>query len=264
MTVSPVSGAVPLEPVRGRDHATAQNVSTDAQAAVGAFAAYAAGSSAPAARGMVKEDETLTTSGNLNVTNSASGRTRVVAETDRFGECGSFEVNGNRSWTYRLNNASGAVQALGAGEMATMSYSVTTPGGTTTKVPITIEGTNDAPTIAGEASGILVLGAGDRSVSGQLTVSDVDQHDRHTWSIVGNGDRAYGKLTLSDTGHWTYTINNEKVPQLKATDVVYDFPKVRVTDNHGGTREMTISIFIKGTPTQTPASPSPEKDALDG
>ena len=49
---------------------------------------------------------------------------------------------------------------------------------------------------------------GTLTTAGQLTKSDIDTNDTHTWSIANSGNGQYGKFTLDQTGKWTYTLDN--------------------------------------------------------
>ncbi|MFY2611213.1 VCBS domain-containing protein, partial [Achromobacter ruhlandii] len=71
-----------------------------------------------------------------------------------------------------------AIQRLGAKDSLTEAFTVTTADGTTGKVTITINGTNDAPTISGAATGA-VKEDGTQTVTGQLAKADVDVTDKH-------------------------------------------------------------------------------------
>ena len=81
-----------------------------------------------------------------------------------------------KTWTYTLDNTSAAVQALGAGEERTETFTFTdATDGTTEDVEITVVGVNDAPEIT-VAGGVSVQD-GDTSFATNLTVDDVDDGD---------------------------------------------------------------------------------------
>ncbi|MFY3236819.1 retention module-containing protein, partial [Achromobacter xylosoxidans] len=132
--------------------------------------------------GTVKEDEVSTANGKLNVVDADDGQSFFVAVADRAGVHGTFSIDANGNWVYNLNQADPRVQALAVGEKLTETFTVTTADGTTGTVTITINGTNDAPTISGEAAGD-VKEDGAQEVSGQLAKQDVDTSDTHTWSV---------------------------------------------------------------------------------
>ena len=89
-------------------------------------------------------------------------------------------------WTYTLNNANSAVQALNVGDTLTDTFTVTTVDGTPQVVTITINGTNDAAIISGtttgsviEAGGVANAVLGTPTATGTLTDTDVDNHAQH-------------------------------------------------------------------------------------
>ena len=62
------------------------------------------------------------------------------------------------------------------GEKLTETFEVVTADGTKGTVTVTINGTNDAPVISGQASGEVTDG-GNTSATGQLGKTDVDVND---------------------------------------------------------------------------------------
>ena len=59
-------------------------------------------------------------------------------------------------WTYTLDNANSAVQALNVGGTLTDTFTVTTVDGTAKLVTITITGSNDAAIISGTTTGSVI------------------------------------------------------------------------------------------------------------
>ncbi|KAG1254523.1 hypothetical protein G6F66_015014 [Rhizopus arrhizus] len=73
-------------------------------------------------------------------------------------------------------------------------------GGTAQQViTITVTGTNDAPPIGGTISGG-VTEDGTQVVSGQLTKTDVDTTDTHTWTLNNAGKGIYGSFVRQGPG----------------------------------------------------------------
>ncbi|WP_241145651.1 VCBS domain-containing protein, partial [Achromobacter xylosoxidans] len=101
------------------------------------------------------------------------------------------------------------IQQLGAKEHLTETFTVTSADGVTSQVVITINGTNDAPTISGVATGAVKEDAADTTVSGQLAKQDVDATDKHTWSVNNEGKGQYGTFTVDQNGKWTYVLDND-------------------------------------------------------
>ena len=77
----------------------------------------------------------------------------------------------------------------------------------THEVGVTVTGANDMPMISGTGTG-LVTEDQVPAASGKLDASDLDVGDSVTWSI-GNDHGSYGVLTVDDSGHWTYTLDND-------------------------------------------------------
>ena len=96
------------------------------------------------------------------VTGVATG-TSAVAVTGNVGTAlagsyGSLTLNANGGYTYTLSNGNATVQALGVGEtlVETFSYTITDGDGdtSTTTLKITINGSNDLPTIGTAATAV--------------------------------------------------------------------------------------------------------------
>ncbi|MBB1624923.1 hypothetical protein A9974_06695 [Achromobacter sp. UMC71] len=197
--------------------------------------------------GAVKEDEVSTANGKLNVVDPDDGQSFFVAVADRAGVYGTFSIDANGNWVYSLNQTDPRVQALAAGESLKETFTVTTADGTTGTVTITINGTNDAPTITGQAAGD-VAEDGAREVTGQLTKHDVDTTDTHTWSLNNDGKGQYGSFTLDQNGKWTYVLDNDsaKVQALAEGQTVTDTITVTVDDGHGGKATQVITVTVTG------------------
>ena len=75
--------------------------------------------------------------------------TAVTSPTASAGGYGTFTMTAAGVWTYTLNNANSAVQALNVGDTLTDSFTVTTVDGTAQVVTVTINGSNDAAIISG-------------------------------------------------------------------------------------------------------------------
>ena len=76
-------------------------------------------------------------------------------------------------WTYTLNNANSAVQALNAGDTLTDTFTVTTIDGTAKVVTVTINGSNDAAIISGTTTGSVIEAGG---VANARRHADRDRH----------------------------------------------------------------------------------------
>ena len=224
-----------------------------------------------AATASVAEDTQISASGTLPQPQDTDIRDTVAFTplSNAAGTYGTLTLNADGSYAYTLNNASPAVQGLGAGETATdvFTYTVTDGHGATASntLTVTIHGTNDAPTVAAavasvtEDTQILALGT--------LPVPhDTDTHDTVAFTPKLNETGTYGSLTLNADGTYIYTLNNASpaVQGLGAGETATDVFTYTVTDGHGGTGSNTLTVTIRGTndvPTVAAATASATEDA---
>ncbi|MFM4671462.1 VCBS domain-containing protein, partial [Aeromonas media] len=191
--------------------------------------------------GTVTEDTRLSASGTLTATDADSADNTqtysVLAGGSR--DLGSFSIDASSgTWTYDLNNA--AVQGMGGGDSVTRSFTVRATGadGETVDqvVTITINGTEDAPVIAGTHTGTVKEDT-TLSTSGTLTATDADSADNtQTYSVLAGGSSDLGSFGLdTSSGTWTYTLNNAAVQGLGGGDSVTRSFTVRATGADGET-----------------------------
>jgi VCBS repeat-containing protein len=163
---------------------------------------------------------------------------------------GSFSITTDGHWTYTLDNANHAVQALNVGQTLIDDFVVKTADGTAQTVTITIEGSNDTAVICGDTHGRVVEPSKScdppPSASGTLTDKDVDNPD-NTFTAVTSpqaSDHGYGSFTMTASGTWTYTLNeaNPAVKALNACDTLTDTFTVATID---GTAQ-TVTVTIQG------------------
>jgi VCBS repeat-containing protein len=199
---------------------------------------------------------TLTTSGTLtdtDVDNAPNTFTAVSPPTVSAVGYGLFTITAAGIWTYTLNDANAAVQALNVGDTLTDSFTVTTVDGTPKVVTITINGSNDAAIISGtttgsviEAGGVANATLGTPIASGTLTDTDVDNAANSFTAVSSPTVSAggYGVFTMTAAGVWTYTLNdaNAAVQALNVGDTLTDSFTVTTTD---GTPQV-IAITING------------------
>ncbi|MFC7414826.1 VCBS domain-containing protein, partial [Larsenimonas suaedae] len=190
--------------------------------------------------GSVTEDTALTTSGTLTATDTDAGESGFVAQPGTAGTYGSFAIDAAGNWTYQLDNESGDVQALGAGDQLTESFTVTTAGGDSETVTITVNGTDDVAEITGVQTGSVtedtVL-----TTSGTLTATDTDAGESG-FVAQPNTTGAYGSFAIDEAGAWTYTLDNESgdVQALGAGDQLTE--SFTVTTAGGDTETVTITV----------------------
>ena len=119
---------------------------------------------------------------------------------------GTYGVTAAGVWTYTLNNANAAVQALNTGSTALIdSFNVRSADGTTKLVTVTIAGTNDAAVLS---SAVVVLAETNAALttSGTLTISDVDSPATFVAQNATTGTA--GTFSITTAGAWTFTANS--------------------------------------------------------
>ena len=196
--------------------------------------------------GSVTEDTLLTTGGTLTITDADTGEAEV--QPIGGGTYGTFAVAADGVWTYALNNAHAAVQALPAGQTLTDSITVTSEDGSDTEViTVTITGTNDGATIAGEISASADEDAA-ATVGGSLSVSDVDTGEALVQPIAAgtHGDNSYGTFEVAANGVWAYTLNTAAPGVQNLADGQSLSDTITVTSADGSDTQV-ITVTITGT-----------------
>lgn len=158
---------------------------------------------------LLKEDSPHTTArGKLVVIDPDHGQDAVQAIGSLNGTYGVFSINDAGHWTFELDNSRTATQALAEGEKATDSFVVYSRDGTASQtVTITIWGKNDAATITGADTGLVLEDASPNTATGQLIVNDVD-HGENEVMPVGAQAGQYGSFSIAADGNWVYTLDN--------------------------------------------------------
>jgi VCBS repeat-containing protein len=169
----------------------------------------------------------------------------------------------NNSWDFSLDNS--LVQGLGAGEKITVTYKVTVAdnhgGSDTETVTVTINGTNDQPTltlVSNNGSVTEDTSNPNLTVSGALSSTDADLNDIHSFSAsfasaVGNNGASVsaGLLTAlqsamsADSNSWDFSVANSLVQYLNSGQSVTVTYNVTATDDSGtGTASDTKMVTI--------------------
>ncbi|MDG1949794.1 MAG: VCBS domain-containing protein, partial [bacterium] len=162
---------------------------------------------------------------------------------------GSYSLSSEGSWTYTLKNTDATINGLRVGQTETDSIKVIAEDGTFEYATITISGTNDAPVLSGDRTGNVVEDIGPGTAAGTLVGSDVDAGDSLTFS-VDDTTGTYGSLAMgSETGAWTYTLNNNDSDTDALADgvSVSDSFTVALDDGQGGRVTGDVTIAIAGT-----------------
>ncbi|MEZ8043174.1 VCBS domain-containing protein [Vibrio sp. 10N.237.312.C02] len=186
----------------------------------------------------VTEDKDLTVSGQLNITDIDSKEAHF-SNSDLKGTLGTLHLKDNGDWSYDLDNKNPKVQALGQGSATTDIITIHSADGTPHQIAITVNGTNDKAVISGTSAGV-VTEESQLQTSGTLAVTDVDTGEAHfsNTDIVGS----FGTLHLTDTGSWTYDLDNTNptVQALGANKTATDTITVHSAD--GTPHQVTITV----------------------
>ena len=177
----------------------------------------------------------------------------AVGTTASTSGYGSYTLTAAGVWIYTLDNNNATVQALNVGGTLTDTFTATTVGNTAQVVTITIDGANDAAVITGaisgsvtEAGGVANGTPGTPTATGDLNSTDVD-NSSDAWDVVAaslRGASGYGSYTVTATGVWTYTLdnNNPTVQALNVGDTLTDTFTATTVD---GTAQL-VTITIHG------------------
>ncbi len=144
--------------------------------------------------------------GRLTVRDPDADQDTFAARTEVAGTYGTFSLDEDGSWIYRLDNADPDTDALAAGQTATDSFAVTSADGTAATVAVTVTGANDAAVIGGDLTGAATEDAAETAATGRLTVSDPDGEDGFAAETGVAG--TYGTFSLDADGSWIYRLDN--------------------------------------------------------
>jgi len=197
--------------------------------------------------GATTEDGALTTGGTLTVSDVDAGQNVFATPASLAGTYGTFTFNATTGvWGYTLSNSAANVQALNAGQVVTDTLMVKSIDGTaSTNIIVTIDGTNDTPTISGTMTGT-VTEDGTMTAQGKVDISDADAGQSSFAAPTAAALKgAYGTFTFNEAnGQWTYALDNTKAQSLGANSVVHDTLTVTSLD---GTVSKVIDVTVNGT-----------------
>jgi trimeric autotransporter adhesin len=217
-----------------------------------------------------QEDAVLSASGNVlaNDSDPDVGTVLQVAAPGIYsGAYGSLNLAADGAYTYTLANASGAVQALAAGQAVTDVFGyaatdgiVSTPGTLT----VTVTGTNDAP-LAQNDTGAAQEDGGPVTLSGALLLAndtDVDAGD--TRIITAAANSAAGALVNLAGGNVVYDTGT-LFQTLKQGATTTDTFTYTMADGAGATSSASVTMTLTGVnDAPVVANPIPDQNAAAG
>jgi VCBS repeat-containing protein len=157
--------------------------------------------------GIVTEDSTQAATGTMIVNDRDAGDAVVIEQDGTLGSYGNFSISADGVWTYTLRDSDNNVQALKAEQTVTETFIVTTAGGATQVITISIYGSNDAPSFTTSQT-TLIAGTEDTAytISQASLLAGFSDADGDSLSVI-NLNATNGNLSAFDatSQSWTFT-----------------------------------------------------------
>ncbi|MEH2533519.1 VCBS repeat-containing protein [Bradyrhizobium sp. AZCC 1588] len=203
-----------------------------------------------------------------DVNNPANTFTAVSSPRLSTGSYGTFMMTVAGVWTYTLDNANSAVQALDVGDTLTDTFTVTTAGGSKQAVTVTIRGSTDAgpndfdnlalgdreisnPPVFGTPRGDTIAGGGDQF---QIVYAGASED---TVNDTGNDDPLHARSGNDTTYGGSGTVNGNNGDDSFAYLAVADSSSAQfdtTTDFKSGSDRINLAAF--GAPAFMALSPT--------
>ncbi|MDO9150231.1 MAG: Ig-like domain-containing protein [Methylotenera sp.] len=196
----------------------------------------------------VTEDSGTYTVGGTLIVEDIDSSPAVVVQNGTLGNYGSFSIDANGVWTYTANNS--LLQPLSTSAQATETFTITTAGGTTHNIVITLNGINDAPS---SSDGSISTSFNTPKSVNLPVATDVDTGDAIIYAKAS--DPTYGTVTVNANGSYTYT-------PLNGFSGVDTF-SYSVTDGHGGVNVYNITVTVAENAVVPPPNFIPETPPLN-
>ena len=184
---------------------------------------------------------TPTVDGTLTVSDVEVDDDPTIGAQSFTGVYGALVVEARGPWTYTLDNAAAATDALDVDDSVEDSFTVAASDGNTVNVVITVIGADDTSTITGDTDGAVTENAADNTAGGTLSISDPDAGDSPTFNAE-TIEGVYGSLTITAEGAWAYTLDNDDpdTNALDSGDSVEDSFIVSASDGNSVTVTLTV------------------------
>lgn len=189
----------------------------------------------------------LFTAGNLFVSDPDPNQSFLIENLNALGSggYGVFNVYVNGNWDYSGYNALTIIQKLNDNQTLEDTILATSLDGTANHlIKVTIVGTNDPANITGAKAADISEDVSPNNVSGQLYSADIDNLNNSFIAVSNATTTLYGSYVITNTGLWTYTLNNNNmtVNLLNTDQTLNDNFTVHSID---GTEQL-INITIHG------------------
>ena len=183
----------------------------------------------------VMEDATQAVNGQLSIVDVDAGEASF-SPSDQSTAYGSFSLQADGRWSYRLNNNAASVQGLNEGTTVTDTISVTSTDGTNHTLVMTVTGTNDAPVIGAiteqhaEEDG--------STISGSISAGDVDSAANLSFTAQETDG-----LVFNQDGTWSFDPSHSSYQSLAAGEAQVLSIPVTVSDGMTtDTQNLVISV----------------------
>ncbi|MFM2594720.1 VCBS domain-containing protein [Vibrio harveyi] len=193
-------------------------------------------------------DTAITTSGTLTSTD-VDNLDNTFTPASIAGNHGDLTIDSNGHWVFTANSA---FNQLNVGDKVDETFTVASVDGTQSTIKVTINGTNDRPTISGTSSGAVIEQglntSGTPDATGSLTATDLDKSDTVTWAI-NQPQGQWGTLSIDQNGHWHYQLDNSTggaADKLAAGEHQSESFWITATDSAGATVPHKIVIDVQG------------------
>jgi VCBS repeat-containing protein len=197
---------------------------------------------------------------------SGSGTAGTVGSS-LTGQYGKLTLNADGTYSYAVDGANAAVNALNASQTLTDTFTYTVSdghGGTDqATLTVTVHGANDTPVAVNDSNSV---GEDGPAVTGSVlgNDNDPDNGDSLTVSAVNGSSAAVGSqvtlssgalLTLNANGTYSYDPNHA-FESLNTGQTATDSFTYTASDGHGGTSTATVTITINGANEAVVADPN--------
>ncbi|MBE8578157.1 VCBS domain-containing protein, partial [Vibrio sp. OPT18] len=192
-------------------------------------------------------DTAISTSGTLTSTDIDNPDNAFTPDAIS-GTNGDLIIDANGHWAFTANSV---FNQLNVGDKVEETFTVSSVDGTPSTIKVTINGTNDQPSISGTTSGAVVEagenGPGTDSATGTLTTTDPDTGDTLTWAVP-QGQGAYGTMTIDQQGQWHYQLdnNNPATNALTAGQQARETFTITATDSGGHPVQQIVTVGVTG------------------
>ena len=182
--------------------------------------------------GAVSGNGPTTVGGTLTATDRDLGDAAIIGQQNTVGAYGRFSIGSSGNWSYELSVYATNVQALALGQTSTDTFRVSTAGGMTQDIVVTIRGTNAFIT-GGEGDDLLIgTSLDDQMVglAGNDTLSGAEGNDKLDGgpgidTARFGGLREHFQLTIVP-GHWSV----QDLHGVEGIDQLTNIERLRFSD----------------------------------